>query len=365
MFCKQSRLDLGRLFSVVGMQFGSEGKGAITAYLAPIMGMGVRTGAANAGHTIYHLGKRHVMRQVPSVWTNPTAELVIGIGAMISLDVLLEEIAAIEQILPMRHRLFIDSRAHVITADQIKRESTGDLAERIGSTSARAREGIGIASADKVLRSADVLRAQDVSELRPYCCDTVDLVNTRLDHGDFVLLEGAQGFSLSVDHGTFPYVTSRDTTATALAGSAGIASHAFPASVIGVTRTYPIRVSGNSGPFDSDSTELSWKDVARLAGAPSLVEHTTVTGNVRRVATFSIEGFSRACQVNRPTEIAVTFADYLDWKCLEKSTLSYPVERFIEKLESVADAPVTLIKTGPHGVIDLEEYRRIMLRKLA
>lgn len=365
MLRKHMRPDVGRLFSVVGMQFGSEGKGAITSYLAPVMGVGVRTGAANAGHTIYHLGKKYVMRQVPSVWTNPTALLVIGVGAMISLDVLLEEIAHIEKVLPIRQRLFIDARAHVITEDQIKRESQGDLGERIGSTSARTREGIGVASADKVLRSADALRAQDVPELRAYCCDTVDLVNSKIDRGDFVMLEGAQGFSLSIDHGTFPFVTSRDTTATALAASAGIAPHAFATSVIGVTRTYPIRVSGNSGPFDPDSTELTWDDVAKRAGAPYLMERTSVTGSMRRVATFSTEGFVRACQVNRPTEIAVTFADYLDFACHERQDISPPIEEFIEMLESLVDVPVTLIKTGPNAIIDFEEYRRIMLRKLS
>lgn len=355
----------GRLFVVVGMQFGSEGKGAITSYLAPIMGMGVRTGAANAGHTMYHCGKRYVMRQIPSVWTNPLAELVIGVGAMISLPILLAEISAIEKVLPIRHRLSIDPRAHVITDEQIARESEDDLGARIGSTSARAREGIGVASADKVLRSADVVRAGDVPSLRPYCSDTVERVNERLDRGDCVLLEGAQGFSLSIEHGAFPFVTSRDTSAIGLAASVGVATHAFPTSVIGVTRTYPIRVSGNSGPFDPDSTEMSWKEVARRAGAPSLVEYTTVTGAVRRVATFSREGFVRACRVNRPTEIALTFADYLDWKSHEQGDISLPIEEFMEMVETLAGAPVTLVKTGPHTIIDLDEYRRIILRKLA
>ena len=147
-------------------------------------------------------------------------------------------------------------------------------------------------------------------------------------------------------------------------GRVGVAPHAFPLDVIGVTRTYPIRVAGNSGPFDVDSIELSWRDVAANAGAPAIVEHTSVTGALRRVATFSPSGFLRASLVNRPTEIALTFADYLDWSVHERDEISRPIEGFIEQIEKLAGAPVSIVKTGPHMTIDLDEYRRIMLRKL-
>src|SRR3989338_4496797 len=202
----------GKLFEVLGQQFGSEGKGAIVTYLAPVMSLGVRTGAGNAGHTGYFREKKFVMRQIPSVWVNPLAKLVIGIGAMISLPLLFEEIAEIERYLPIRQRLYIDSRAHVIQEEHIQREQEGDLAERIGSCSATAREGIGTATAAKVLREESCVLARDVPELRPYCIDTVDLINTALDQGQYVLLEGTQGFGLSLEHGYFPFVTSHDTS---------------------------------------------------------------------------------------------------------------------------------------------------------
>ena len=284
---------------------------------------------------------------------------------MISLPLLLEEIALIEQYLPIRNRLFIDARAHVIKDEHIRAESNGDLARRIGSTSVLAREGIGVAQAAKVLREASCVQVKDVPELRRYCADTVDLINTELDHGQYVLLEGTQGFGLSLAHGHFPFVTSRDTSVSALAASVGVNHADFNTDVIGVVRTFPIRVAGPSGPFDKDSKEVSWEFVRRHARAKEpIIEHTSVTRTVRRVATFSREGFTQACQVNRPTEIAVTFADYLDWSAHETDRLTPRIETFIEIVESISGVPVTLVKTGPQTTVDFDDYRRNMLRRL-
>jgi len=303
----------GEVWVVEGMQLGSEGKGAITNYLAPAVSAGVRSGAANAGHTFYYQGKQ-IMRQVPSVWTNPLAKLIIGRGSLISSDVLLAEIKSIEKIMPIRHRLFIDSKAHVIAQDQIDRECQSDLAKRIGSTSAISREGIGTAAADKVLRKESCLQAKNFTPFKDFICDTVDMINTILEDDGIVLIEGTQGYILSLDHGFFPYVTSRDTCVPALAASVGISMHEFPVNVVGVTRTYPIRVAGNSGPFGEDCEEISWEDVTRRAKSPiPIIESTTVTKKIRRISTFSKKNFLEAVRVNRPTELAVTFTDYLDW----------------------------------------------------
>lgn len=361
------RDDGGRVTVVGGMQIGSEGKGKITTYLAPIMSMGVRVGGPNAGHTGYWNGMRFVMHQLPCTWVNPVAQLVLGVGAIISLPVLLKEIAFIEAHMPgVRSRLFVDENAHVITPEHVRRESKTNLAKRIGSTSATAGQGIGAARAAKVMREESCLRAFQVPELRPFCVDTARMVNKALDDGQYVLLEGTQGFKLSIEHGEFPFVTSCDTTVAALAASVGISLHAFQCDIIGVTRTYPIRVAGNSGPFGADSEELSWSEVACRAGSTeSITERTTVTQNVRRVGTFSMEDFVKACQVNRPTEIALTFTDYLDRLVYGREDITYPVEEFIADVEALAGVPVTLIGTGPETIIDLNEYRRRMLRKLA
>lgn len=357
----------GRVLIIAGMQYGSEGKGAIASYLAPIVSMGVRSGAANAGHTIYYGGRKYIMRQIPSVWINPYAQLVIGISSLVSIDILLNEIKMVENILgeTLEGRLFIDQKAHVIQEDQIRRESKSGLAERIGSTSAMAGEGIGVAMADKVLRKASCLQVKDVKVLRPYIADTVDMINDCLDQDQIVLLEGTQGFGLSLEHGEFPYVTSRDTTPAALAASVGISAHHFDIDVIGVARTYPIRVAGNSGPFGGGSQEITWEELTKISGANMpLSEKTSVTGKIRRVATFNWQDFEKACQVVRPTELALTFADYLDWCVHEEGKLSIEIERFIENMEKISNVPVTLVKTGAQTTIDFDHYRRSILRRV-
>ncbi|PIQ69414.1 MAG: hypothetical protein COS58_02455 [Candidatus Tagabacteria bacterium CG03_land_8_20_14_0_80_41_22] len=357
--------NFGRITIIVGMQYGSEGKGAITSYLAPGCSLGVRTGAANAGHTIYYEGQKFIMRQIPSVWVNPYAKLVIGVGAIISPDILSEEIECTDRILPVKNRIFIDYRAHVISRKQIRAEQRTDLAQRIGSTSATSGEGIGTATADKVLRKKSCVQAKDMEWMKPYLCDTVEMVNKYLECEHPIILEGTQGFGLSLEHGNFPYITSRDTSAVALAASIGVSPHYFDVQVIGVVRSYPIRVAGNSGSFGEDSEEITWDKLTKFAGADQpIIEMTSVTGKVRRVATFSEVDFTRACQVNRPTEIALTFADYLDWRIHEKDEVSRTVESFISDLENLYDAPVMLVKTGPETVIDYNWYRRSMLRKI-
>ncbi len=355
----------GCVIMVVGMQYGSEGKGAITSYLAPVVSMGVRTGASNAGHTIYYQGQRYVMRQLPAVWTTPMAKLVIGVGSIISLDVLLEELSRLSRIVSLDDRVYVDLRAHVVTPKQIALEQQTDLGVRIGSTSARSAEGIGAATAQKVMRAEDCLLAADVPELQPYLADTVELINRELDNDGYILLEGTQGFGLSLEHGMFPYTTSRDVSAAATAASAGIAMHEFPVDVVGVVRTYPIRVAGNSGPFGDDCEETTWEEITRRSGAVEpILERTTVTGLPRRVAGFSEREFGRTCRVNRPTELAVTFADYLDWRVHGTDEITLPVEAFIERVEELAGCPVGLVQTGPQTTVDLDCYRATRLRQL-
>ena len=169
-----------------------------------------------------------------------------------------------------------------------------------------------------------------------------------------------------MEHGAFPYVTSRDTSTSALLASIGVSGHCFYVDVIGVTRTFPIRVAGNSGSFESDAEEVSWQQVSKYAGAHKLLcERTSVTNKIRRVSTFSKIGFAKAVQINRPTEIALTFADYLDWSVRNQETLSRPVEEFIDMLEGISGKRnVSLVKTGPRAIIDFELTRRSVLRKV-
>ena len=362
-------VSYGRVIVVMGSQYGSEGKGAITEYFSPVVSVGVRTGASNAGHTIYFKDKKFVMHQVPCTWVNPNCKLVIGRGALISLDVLLQEIELVEKFLPIKNRLFVDADAFVITDEQIDMEKNTDLASRIGSTSATSGRGIGVSQAEKILRSENCLKAKNVLALKPYLADTVDMINSNLDLDQIVLLEGTQGFHLSLDFGSFPYVTSRNITAMDIAASCGVALYNFDYEVVGVTRTYPIRVAGNSGPFGDDSKEVDWSYVTTKSGAKkfgqSIVERTSVTNNIRRVATFSMKDFLEFVKVNRPTQIALTFSDYLDWSCHEKLDLTEPIINFIDLLENKGGVSVTLVKTGPKNIIDFNLYRSNIIRRVA
>ncbi|HXK38392.1 MAG TPA: adenylosuccinate synthetase [Candidatus Paceibacterota bacterium] len=356
----------GRAIAIVGLQFGSEGKGAIAAYLSAAASVCVRIGAANAGHTVMYNGVPYVMRTIPCGWVNPLTKLVIGISSIISLPVLLKEITLIEKIEPIRHRLFIDAHAHVITDAQIRDEQATTLAERISSTSAKSGLGIGMAMSDKVMRSDRCTFAKDIPVLRPFIVDTVELLNRELDSDQLIIFEGTQGFGLSLEHGNFPYVTSRDTTAQALFSGCGVNPYGFDVEVIGVARTYPIRVGGPSGSFGTGSQEISWDAVARRAGnVHDITERTSVTGSVRRVATFSYENVRRACMVNRVSEIALTFLDHLDAQLYNKEMLSPSALEFIHELEEKVGVPVGLAKTGPLMTIDFNAYRANMMRRLA
>lgn len=372
MFEKESDMICpGKLIIVVGLQFGSEGKGAITEYYAPILSAGVRVGGANAGHTVYFNDKKYVMRQLPSIWMNPVAKLFIGRAAIINLDVLLQEIEIIDALVPIKHRLFIDGEAFVVTDEDKVFESQFELAACISSTSSKANLGIGGAQASKVLRLPHCKKVKDCEELQPFVHDTSKKIYDLLQRGEYVLLEGTQGHGLSIDFGYFPFTTSRDTTTSTLAGSIGIPlnkTNVFETHIIGVMRTYPIRVGGNSGPFHPDSKEVGWNYVSTIASqflpkSVRIEERTSVTNTLRRVATFSFEQIKDAVRINGVAELAVTFGDYLDFRYHESETVCPLLERFIDEVESRTGVNVGLVKTGPTTTIDFDHYRRTMHRK--
>jgi adenylosuccinate synthase len=208
--------------------------------------------------------------------------------------------------------------------------------------------GTGAATARKVLRDPHVQLAADIRELGSYLTDVSDALNRALDRGEDVIVEGTQGFGLSLHHSkSYPYVTSRDTTAAAFLSDAGL-SPLLVTDIIMVIRTYPIRVAGSSGPL---SNEISWEEIghrARYAGVPA--EFTTVTGNLRRVSEFDWELVERAVKVIRPTMLALHGADYLDYDDYGKTRLEdlgpQTVE-FVAAVEARFGVPVSFIFTGP------------------
>jgi adenylosuccinate synthase len=339
---------------VVGGQYGSEGKGKLVSYLACRDDDDVavvRCGGSNAGHTAEGVGRRVVLRQLPSGAVNPRCRLLLAAGMQIDLGVLLDEIHMLRV---GSDRMRIDRNATIIEPGDKETERQTGLLARVGST----LTGTGAAGARKVLRDASVRRAGDVPELQPYVTDVARELDLLLADDFRVIVEGTQGAGLSLHHGPYPFVTSRDTTAAGVLSEAGLPPSRVD-DVIVVFRTYPIRVAGNSGPL---AGELDWATVRERAGYPgALAEYTTVTGRLRRVGAFDWDLAERAVRLNGPTALAVHGLDYLCYEDLGATRwdeLSAVSQRFLAELEDRLQIPVHYLYTGPEGsdLIDLTSH---------
>lgn len=297
--------------ALVGGQYGSEGKGAIARHVADRYGVHVRVGSPNAGHTIYWKGAKHVMQSIPCGWIDPEAKIVIGRGALLNMRLLMNELVHILQYYPdFLSRLYIDSCAGILDERFHEQEGgiNGEMHRRIGSTG----EGVGPARIARLQRDpekfrlfGDVCDEYGLSE----CCvnDTPGLIARWQDAGEDVLIEGTQGSGLSLLHSNWPYCTSIDTNAAGMISEVGVAPSRLT-DVLMVCRTFPIRVAGNSGPMEGETT---WDEISERVGHP-VVERTTVTKKIRRVAEWDDDLFATSCLYNAPTEIALTFCDYVD-----------------------------------------------------
>jgi adenylosuccinate synthase len=338
--------EYARLVDVItGGQYGSEGKGHIASYLAREYSVLVRVGGPNAGHKVYLKSGPYVHHQLPSgTLRNASAKLIIAPGAVINPELLLTEIRECEV---DKERLSIDPQTMVITEKDCKSEA--GLQRRISSTG----QGVGVATARRILdRGKSIRLAKDVRELRPFVRDSWELLERTYNKGGRVLVEGTQGTGLSLFHGVYPYVTSRDTTVSGCLSEAGIPPSRVRKAVM-VCRTYPIRVqnpnNGTSGPL---SQELDWDEIARRAGVPAkdikTNERTSTTNRERRVGAFDWVLLRKNSALNGPTDIAITFADYLNplnAHARRYEQLSPETIRFIEEVERVGAAPVSLIST--------------------
>lgn len=338
--------------AIVGGEYGSEGKGHIANFLAPEYDVLVRVGGPNAGHSVLdEKGVKYVHHLLPSGTLVSSAHLLIGPGAAIGVDGLLKEINDCE-VTP--DRLSIDPQVVVITGEHREREKA-DLVGRIGGTG----QGGGAATADRVMRTAGL--ARDVPELRAFLRPAAEVLDRAYGAGQRILLEGTQGSGLSLYHGEYPYVTSRDTTVAGCLAEAGIPPSRVRR-VVMVVRTYPIRVQSPEGSTSGTmAREISWAEIARRSGISysSLLkaERTSTTQRQRRVSEFDWQLLQRSASLNGPTDIALTFADYLTvanrdarrFDQLDSATI-----RFIEEVESVAGAPVSLVSTRFHrrSIID-------------
>ncbi|GAB2179079.1 adenylosuccinate synthetase [Dongia sp. agr-C8] len=340
---------------IVGGQFGSEGKGHVAAYLARDYDVLVRVGGPNAGHTVSSGSGVFTYVHLPSGARDTNAKLLLGPGSTINIKVLLKEISdcAISQ-----DRLYIDPQAMVISDEDIETER--ELVTSISSTG----QGSGAAAARRILgrKPGLVKLARDFPELACYVGDkppykgaTRDQLEDAYRRGHSILLEGTQGSGLSIFHGQYPHVTSRDTNVAGCLAEAGI-SPSRVRRILMVVRPQPIRV-GNP-PDNPENTsgklkhEVGFREIARIAEIdPEEVvayEKGSRSGKPRRVGWFEWDQFRDACALNAPTDIVLTFADYISGQNANArrfEQLTVTTIKFIEELERVAQAPVSLINT--------------------
>jgi adenylosuccinate synthase len=327
---------------VVGAQWGDEGKGKVVDVLAERADLVVRyQGGANAGHTVHTATGEFVLHQIPSGIIQG-ATCIVGNGVVLDPDTFFAELDTLRaRGVKLDRKLFVSDRAHLtfpyhklLDRARERREQIGTTGRGIGPTYedktgrrgvrvgdlrdlARARELVAarLAAANEMLallgseERADAAAHRELLErvaprLLPLAVDAGRLVFEALRRGDAVLLEGAQGALLDVDHGTYPYVTSSNTTAGGAAVGSGIGPTAIDA-VLGVVKAYTTRV-GN-GPLPTEADPEAAGRIRELGG-----EFGATTGRPRRCGWFDAMVVRYAVRVNGLTGLAVTKLDVLD-----------------------------------------------------
>ena len=354
---------------VVGAQWGDEGKGKIVDLLSEEADVVIRyQGGPNAGHTICFKEQTFVLQLIPSGILRPKTVCFIGNGVVLDPAALRAEWEKVEKGgIDVAGRLFVSGSTHVILPDHKVIEKHGETTGTAIGTTGR---GIGPAYTDKAGRvgvrvvdlldptireeriralrdrtlrlvgpdapvapRADVLAgaARDAEMLRPLVVNVSLEANNALRAGKRVLLEGAQGTHLDVDHGTYPFVTSSNATAGGACTGAGIGPTLIQ-EVIGVAKAYATRV-GN-GPFPS---ELSGETAERLREEGR--EYGAVTGRPRRCGWFDVVAIRHAARVNGLTSLVITKLDVLDSLAEIKMVVAYELagRRVSEMPESLGD----------------------------
>jgi adenylosuccinate synthase len=331
--------------TVVGAQWGDEGKGKVVDYLASSFDYTARyAGGHNAGHTVMFNNHRYVLQLIPSGILRPGKKAVIGTGTVVDPAALVSELENLKKSgVDVRGRLFLSNRAHLIFPYHREMDRAAEAARgaaKIGTTS----RGIGPAYEDKAarrgLRVCDLLDSAHFCEkiapviaeknaisaatfghpleteglveqylelgshLRPLVADTAVLLNDALDKGESVLFEGAQGTMLDIDHGTYPYVTSSNATSGGVATGLGVAPTRLTG-VVGVTKAYTTRVG--SGPFPTEMVDLDAQEV-RTRGN----EFGAVTGRPRRCGWLDLVVLRYAKMLSGIDSLVVTKLDVFD-----------------------------------------------------
>ena len=420
---------MGKTVVVLGTQWGDEGKGKIVDLLTEQAEAVVRfQGGHNAGHTLVINGEKTVLHLIPSGILRDDVICYIGNGVVLSPEALLKEMKQVEETgIPVRQRLKLSPACPLIlpyhvALDQAREQARGEA--KIGTTG----RGIGPAYEDKVsrrgLRVADLLHPErfarklkevmdyhnfslqhyyktDVVDYDKVLNDTlamaqelipmIDRVSDRLHehhrNGDRILFEGAQGSLLDIDHGTYPFVTSSNTTAGGTSTGTGFGP-LYLDYVLGITKAYTTRVG--SGPFPTELDDENGRHLAKVGN-----EFGATTGRPRRCGWFDAVALRQAIQINSVSGLCLTKLDVLDgletiricvdYKNADGESITTPVDveeyesvlpvyeempgwsestfgvksieqlpanalAYIKRLEEVTGAPIDIISTGPDRV---------------
>lgn len=345
---------------VIGAQWGDEGKGKIVDLLSDQTRYVVRyQGGANAGHTLKFDGKKFVLHLIPSGIFHPGATCIIANGVVIDPLKLLEEIAACKTAgAETEGRLLVSETAHVILpyhkSLDLARESARGEAAKIGTTG----RGIGPAYVHKTarigLRMNDLLDPRGLREkiiyaladtnvlielhggqpiepdevvdqmiecgekLRGYIANTTHILHQAVERGEDILLEGAQGALLDLDHGTYPFVTSSSPTSGGACTGTGIPPTAI-SHVMGISKAYCTRV-GN-GPFPTELHGELGEEIRRIGG-----EFGATTGRPRRCGWIDLVALKYAARINGMNELTITKLDVLDHLEEVKACIAYKLD---------------------------------------
>jgi adenylosuccinate synthase len=338
---------------VVGGQFGSEGKGKVSLHIAlrPDVAAVVRVGGTNSGHTaVGPDGTTWALRQLPASILAPNTIAVLPAGAIIDPEIFFREVRDLGL---GPDRVYVSKYATLIAAIDKAAELSSGLTDQIGSTGS----GTGAALMRRMLRRAgEPILAQHCADLAPFLKDTDAFMSALLSSGKRIVIEGSQGFGLSLLHGGYyPNSTSRDTTAGTFVGEAGLSPRDVDDIVL-VIRTYPIRVAGASGPLLG---EMSWDVIARRSGRPlDFHEKTTATHKIRRVGQFDPVLVRRAIQVNQPNSIVVNHFDYVDRGVRERKFNSDALTFLSEVVEKPIGRTVDLLGISPSELVETSGLSR-------
>ncbi len=336
---------MGKLIAIIGAQWGDEGKGKVVDYLASEVDIVVRfNGGSNAGHTVFKNGREFKFHLLPSGCLHPGKTSVISSGVVVDIPLLFKEMQVVRDFGIENPVLYVSPRAHIVLPYH-KQQDEGQEMLRGKSGIGTTLQGIGPAYMDRtgrlglqvgdlyspsrfrnqlnfVLKEKNALFSylyrlppispeQIVEEylgyaemLRPYVCDTLELLHRETQNGRTILFEGAQGTLLDVDYGTYPYVTSSHTIVSAIGLSTGIQPKMLT-DIVGVSKAYCTRVGGGVFP-----TEIHGRLAQQIQEIGK--EFGATTGRPRRVGWLDLVLLRYAQRINGFSALAITKIDVLD-----------------------------------------------------